>query len=147
MKNATLDQASEIFKAFMTNSDMLAHIRKDYIKREIDKGNVIYENRVIIIFNKYKHKVKVCDNLIAQKDDIILHQIMNTNEGSGEAGKLLNKFINSFNTDIWLRVRKSNTRAINFYRKFGFKEVGITSWKNNEIQGLVFVKRLIMRML
>jgi hypothetical protein len=58
------------------------------------------------------------------KENVVLHQIVNGNQFSGNGGKMLDKFFEWCATDVWLNVRSENTIAVNFYEKHGMKFMG-----------------------
>lgn len=138
------EELDEIFRHFVDCKEWFPHIRKDYVERKILSGNVIYNFGVIIVFNVYKRRQRL-GNVVAQKDDIILHQILNPNRGQlgneGCAEFIIKTFAEQSKTNVWLSVREENARAIAFYKKVGFEEVSKISWMGGKMPGLVFVKR------
>lgn len=147
---ATEEQAEEIYKHFYNNRTWFPHIRKDYVFRNVKAGNVVYHDGVIIIFKRYTRKQALGSTLDgvatiqAQKDDVMLHQILNTSEGSGKASDVIEKFFVFVESPrIWLSVRADNARACSFYRRVGMQEVGKTSWKKGTMKGKVFLKEEI----
>lgn len=139
LNHAKSQQINEIYEHFKKNKTWFPHIRKDYLARMIKFGNVIFQDGVIIIYKKYKRKNKIGNcPYPAEKGDIILHQILNTNPGSGESKKLLKSFFKMANSPVWLTVRENNNRAINFYIKNGMVRIGTTSWSNGKMPGVVF---------
>ena len=150
LERANIDQLDEIYKHFSKRKDWFPHIRKDYVQRNIKSGNVIYHNGIIIIYKVYKRKQRLGSARFkeggvptAKKSDVILHQILNTSEGSGSASKVLVEFFREMNSDVWLSVRADNERACSFYEKVGMKWVGVTSWKKGTMPGRIyFIKNL-----
>ncbi len=139
LKYATKKQSKEIYAHFRGNKAWFPHIRKDYLERMIAAENVIYQDGIVIIYKRYQRKNKVgTSKTTAQKDDVMLHQILNVRPGSGKAHKILQTFFKMMNAPVWLTVRKSNSHAIKFYLKNGMKKVGITAWLNGSMPGLVF---------
>jgi len=134
---ATLSDYDDIKTAFAQNRDIFPHIRTDYIHRMIAKCNCVYYDGVIIFYNFYKRKNKI-GNIIAPKGTCTIKQILNTQKGNGNAGKVLNEFLQWANRDVYLSVRSDNLRAINFYKKNNFKLVGEISWKNGTLPGHVY---------
>lgn len=139
MNKASISNLKEIWSVFRKYKHVFPHLRTDYLKRQIDKGSVIYDNGVIINFDQYKRKVKL-GNKQFEKDTIIIHQIANDNLGNGQATSLLKKFLTNVNNKVILTVRKSNQIARRFYEKNNFKEVGIINWANNTIKGVIYEK-------
>lgn len=150
MNHATLDNLDEIMDVFKQYGDIFPHIRKDKIETMIEFHNVIWENEVLITYNHYKRKQAVAmmmenDKVIsafqAQKGDCILHQIAAKNQGDGSGRKVFEKFIDyNKGRDIVLSVRSENTRAIDFYKKYGFLKVSDIEWgKTKQVKGEVYL--------
>lgn len=137
LNRASINDASNIIPIFNLYRDIFPHIRKDYIERNLSKGNVIYENDVVIIYNKYKKKTRL-GNVFALSGNFILHQIV-TKYRDGRATQIFKKFLNELDDKLFLTVRSSNTKAINFYERNGMKCVGDIAWKNNTLPGKVFL--------
>jgi len=117
--------------------DYFPHIRNDYILNNIKRNKVIYEDGVVIIFNVYKRKQKIGDN-VAEKDDVHLKQIFVNERGNKKTSEVFSKFINSFDTKVWLSVREENIIARKFYEKNNMKKVGDISWSSGKIKGCVY---------
>lgn len=141
LEHADLDDLNEVFQAFYKNKTWFPHIRKDYLRRQIERDSCVFHDGVIITYNEYQRKQKIgtCE---AKRGDIILHQILNSKEGSGKAGVVLEQFFKMVNKPVWLTVRAENERAIQFYIKHGMKCVGETSWLRGTMKGLVFLKQV-----
>ena len=116
----------------------------------IEFHNVIWEEKVLITYNRYKRKQAVAmmtekDRVIsayeAQKGDCILHQIAAKNQGDGSGKRVFEKFIEyNKGRDIVLSVRSLNTRAIEFYKKYGFIKVSDIEWgKTKQVKGEVYL--------
>ena len=120
---------------FYKHKEIFPHIRQDKLLHYIETGNCIYDNGVAITFNVYKRKVRI-GNIVANKGDCILHQIVSK---SGKASKTLQDFFKYINTKVYLTVRESNTKAIDFYLKNDMLKIGEIAWKNNTIPGKIFL--------
>ena len=129
-----------ICRVFKKHRAIFPHIRQDYIFNMLKAGKCWYENGVIIMFNQYKRNNKI-GNITAPKGSFTIKQIVNENIGSGSATAVLEHFIEFAKEDVYLSVRKDNTRAVNFYKKNLFHEVGAIAWKGNTIPGLVFIRK------
>jgi len=125
-----------VYKMFMLYKEIFPHIRKDYLERYIKKGEVILQKGVVIVFHRYIKGVHLGTAYIS-KGHYILHQIVANIPGNGNAGMVLSKFIKYTDAPIWLTVRKDNERAIRFYEKHGFREVGTIQWADDTIPGVV----------
>ena len=135
-----LENHELLCRVFKKHSAIFPHIRQDYIFNMLKAGKCWYENGVIIMFNQYKRNNKI-GNITAPKGSFTIKQIVNENIGSGSATAVLENFSKYAKADIYLSVRKDNTRAVNFYKKNLFHEVGAIAWKGNTIPGLVFIRK------
>lgn len=135
-----LENHELLCRVFKKHSAIFPHIRQDYIFNMLKAGKCWYENGVIIMFNQYKRNNKI-GNITAPKGSFTIKQIVNENIGSGSATAVLENFIEFAKEDVYLSVRKDNTRAVNFYKKNLFHEVGAIAWKGNTIPGLVFIRK------
>jgi hypothetical protein len=138
MNHATLDNLDEIMDVFKQYGDTFPHIRKDKIETMIEFHNVIWEEKVLITYNRYKRKQAVAmmtekDRVIsayeAQKGDCILHQIAAKNQGDGSGKRVFEKFIEyNKGRDIVLSV------------KYGFIKVSDIEWgKTKQVKGEVYL--------
>jgi RimJ/RimL family protein N-acetyltransferase len=134
---ATLSDYDAIKEAFGQNRNIFPHIRTDYIYRMIEKSNCVYSDGVIIMYNFYKRNNNI-GNVIAPRGSCTIKQILNTQKGNGNAGKLLNEFLQWCERDVYLSVRADNLRAINFYKKNDFQLIGDISWKSGTLPGHVY---------
>ena len=137
MQYATLKNFDEIYSVFKENRKIFPHIRTDYLKRQIKRNNVIFDSGVILIKGVYKKTVHL-GNQTYQKGTNIIHQIVNSEKGNGNATKVLKNFLNTLNDKVVLTVRKSNEVARNFYEKNDFKQTGLINWSNNKIKGVIY---------
>jgi hypothetical protein len=138
MNIATIDDLDTIKSIFAPyQKTYFPHIRSDYIKRRIERKNVILENGVVIIFGVYKRKQKI-GTVTAERGDAHIGQIVTLEQGSGNATTILNKFFQEIDTKVWLTVRSENERARSFYVKNGMSEVGDISWSKGTILGKVY---------
>lgn len=138
---ATKEQAKEIYEIFRKRADIFPHIRYDYLQRAINGGRCVYQDGVVIIFSIYKKRTRVGTCGIP-RNNCMLHQIVNGNEGNGNAKAVLKQFlayISSLNLPaVWLSVRADNNRATKFYERNGFVEVGTVKWMNGTLAGTIY---------
>lgn len=138
---ATKEQAKEIYEIFRKRADIFPHIRYDYLQRAINGGRCVYQDGVVIIFSIYKKRTRVGTCGIP-RNNCMLHQIVNGNEGNGNAKAVLKQFlayISSLNLPaVWLSVRADNNRATKFYERNGFVEVGTVKWMNGTLAGIIY---------
>ena len=52
--------------------------------------------------------------------------------------KILKRFFNHIDTDVYLSVREENESAIRFYEKVGMERVGYINWSGGKIKGCVY---------
>ena len=135
MRLAIKSDFNDIKSLFYKHKEIFPHIRQDKLSHYIETGNCIYDNEVAITFNVYKRKVRI-GNIVANKGDCILHQIVSK---SGKASKILQDFFKYIDTKVYLTVRESNTKAIDFYLKNDMLKIGEIAWKNNTIPGKIFL--------
>lgn len=135
MRLAIKSDFNDIKSLFYKHKEIFPHIRQDKLLHYIETGNCIYDNEVVITFNVYKRKVRI-GNIVANKGDCILHQIVSK---SGKASKTLQDFFKYINTKVYLTVRESNTKAIDFYLKNDMLKIGEIAWKNNTIPVKIFL--------
>ena len=141
MKLATSNKEAVVWSIFKQHRPIFPHIRTDYLRRQNVVKNIIFDDGVVIVNNEYKRQVKL-NKKVFKKGTYIIHQIVNSVKGNGNATKVLNRFFDvlmmlNVNSCI-LSVRKSNTVARKFYEKNGFKKVDTISWSNGRIKGVIY---------
>ena len=134
-KDSDFDTVWNIFK---NNKKYFPHIRTDYLKRNIARGQVVLDQDVIIVYNIYKRKQRLNDDILAQPGDCILHQIVAKNR-NGSAKEVLNRFFKYINTRVFLSVRSENDIAKKFYEKNGMLKIGNTSWAKGTMPGDIYL--------
>jgi len=138
VKLAKIKDFDSIWSEFKKNRNVFPHIRTDYLKRQIKKDNVIYDKGVILISNSYKRNVTL-GNKKFKSGDHIIHQILNSKQGNGNATKVLKRYLGKIdNCRCILTVRRDNATARDFYEKNNFKCVGKINWSHNKIRGLIY---------
>ena len=145
MNHAKETDFESVKEIFYQHKKWFPHIRTDYMKREIAKGNLIYDNDVVITYNFYKRNYKldkssmgdVSQKIIMQPNDCILHQI--AAKGKGTASDVLQRFFKFVNRRVYLSVRSDNEIAKNFYLKNNMKLIGKHNWAKGTLLGDVYV--------
>ena len=123
---------------FYQHKEWFPHIRTDYMKREIAKGNLIYDNDVVITYKFYKRKQRIGE-VLAQQGDCVLHQIAAKHK-NGSASQALQNFFEFVNPRrVFLSVRCDNEIAKKFYLKNNMKLVGSTTWAKGTLPGDVYL--------
>ena len=130
----------------------LPHLYKQNyeIKWRIKEGRVLYDGNSLLIFRKHKRKTKISlnSNMIVNKGDFTLNQIISNRIFRGGAEKLLNQFIDYIKDNggenIFLSVRSDNSNAISFYERNGFKFIDNTYWneQGKKLDGKIFSLQL-----
>ena len=69
------------------------------------------------------------------KGECVLNQIIST---SGEGSKILKRFFDYVQTNVYLSVRDDNIKAIEFYKRNGMEQIGDISWSNGQVKGKIF---------
>ena len=138
MNHAKETDFEAVKEIFYQHKEWFPHIRTDYMKREIAKGNLIYDNNVVITYKFYKRKQKIGE-VIAQQGDCVLHQIAAKHK-NGSASKALQKFFEFVEPRrVFLSVRSDNEIAKKFYIKNNMKLVGSTTWAKGTLPGDVYL--------
>ena len=138
MNHAKETDFEAVKEIFYQHKEWFPHIRTDYMKREIAKGNLIYDNDVVITYKFYKRKQKIGE-VIAQQGDCVLHQIAAKHK-NGSASTALQKFFEFVKPRrVFLSVRSDNEIAKKFYIKNNMKLVGSTTWAKGTLPGDVYL--------
>jgi hypothetical protein len=134
---ATSDDFDKVWNIFKENKKWFPHVRSFHIRNRLKWGQVVFENNVVITHQIYKRNGKIGHNtdVVTQKGDCILHQIVKGQDGN--ARKTMDDFFKHINTNVYLTVREENTRACKFYEKVGMKQVGTISWAHDTIAGVL----------
>ena len=68
----------------------------------------------------------------------MIHQIVNSVKGSGNAEKVIKEYFDHVGTDVYLTVRSENKPANRFYEKVGMKNIGYINWSQGKMPGNVW---------
>ena len=138
MNHAKETDFESVKEIFYQHKEWFPHIRTDYMKREIAKGNLIYDNDVVITYKFYKRKQRIGE-VLAQQGDCVLHQIAAKHK-NGSASQALQNFFEFVNPRrVFLSVRSDNEIAKKFYLKNNMKLVGSTTWAKGTLPGDVYL--------
>ena len=138
MNHAKETDFESVKEIFYQHKEWFPHIRTDYRKREIAKGNLIYDNDVVITYKFYKRKQRIGE-VLAQQGDCVLHQIAAKHK-NGSASQALQNFFEFVNPRrVFLSVRSDNEIAKKFYLKNNMKLVGSTTWAKGTLPGDVYL--------
>lgn len=107
------------------------------MRKKLENKEIIFKNGVILTWKLYKRDPG--KNKPMNKGDLKINQLVNKNQGNGMAKKIFVAFLKKHkDKNIFLDVKKDNKRAIQFYKKNGFKKIGNT--KFGDIQGIIMKK-------
>ena len=138
MNHAKQTDFEAVKEIFYQHKEWFPHIRTDYIRREIAKGNLIYDNDVVITYKFYKRKQRIGD-VLAQQGDCVLHQIAAKHHNGSASHALQNFFEFVKPRRVYLSVRSDNEIAKKFYLKNNMKLVGSTTWAKGTLPGDVYL--------
>jgi len=144
VKHATLADLKEIYEHFQKHKDIFPHLRQDKLRRMIEAGQVIWQDGVIVTYQRYRRAGRVAATcpVKAKAGDVILHQILNSKQFSGRGGEVFEQFVKEVvklsGGDLYLSVRKENAVACSFYERHGMKVVGTVDWSAGTIPGPVY---------
>lgn len=140
MNIAQPEDFENVWEVFKKNRKYLGHVMKAKIKSRLDKQNVIFEDGVVITFHisKINSKLGRDTDMDIKNGDCILHQIGSLNKSCGNGSKVLKRFFDFINTNVYLSVLEENDSAIRFYEKVGMSRVGYINWSGGKTKGLVY---------
>ena len=149
VKSDEVDDMMEIINSY---PKILPHLYKQKFKLidRIKQGRVLYDGNCIIIFRKYKRSTKISlnSNVVVNRGDFTLNQIISNRIFRGGSERMLNQFIefckDNGGENIFLSVRRDNLVAIKFYKRNGFKFIDKTYWKEQgkKLHGEIFSLQL-----
>lgn len=141
MRHASLRDLKAIYRHFQAHRNVFPHIRRDALKRRIERYQCIYQDGVVITYQQYRKRTRVGD-VDVPAGAIMLHQILNCNQFSGAGRRVFRKFVDEIvkptGGDLYLSVRRENEVACRFYERHGMTVAGTVAWKNRTIPGLVY---------
>jgi len=141
MRHAGVRDLKAIYRHFQARRDIFPHIRQDGLKRRIERHQCIYQDGVVITYQRYKKRTRV-GNVQIPASAIMLHQILNSRQFNGAGKRVFKQFVAEIvkpvGTDLYLTVRKENTVACRFYERHRVRVAGAVAWKNGTIPGLVY---------
>lgn len=142
MNYATIEDFDEVWTIIEDNKEWFPHVRKFHIRNRLKWGQVILEDGVIITQQQYKRTGKIGrdTDVVTQKGDYIIHQIIAKKQGNGSASRVIQKYFDFVKSDVWLTVRADNTRANKFYKKVEMNLAGHIYWSKGTMKGNVWKK-------
>ena len=103
MNHATLDDFEEVYSYYQKYKVWFPYIRTDKLKRVIEEGRCIYEDKVVLTYNIYKRRTRVSYNskVYAEKGEGIIHQLISNERGKGHATKVFEEFFKMIDTNLY----------------------------------------------
>src|SRR6266404_5263497 len=92
MKHARLSDLKEIYAQFQKRKDVFPHVRQDKLRRMIEAGQVVWQDGVVITYQRYKKRTRVGD-IDIPRGSVMLHQIVNGKQFSGAGGRVFEQFV------------------------------------------------------
>ena len=140
MRYATIDDFDEVWKIFQDNKEWFPHVWNTKVKKRIVNNELIFKDGVVITHSKSKRNGKIGrdTDVSITKGDYIIHQIINSKQGNGNAEKVIKEYFDHVNQNVYLTVRSKNITANKFYEKIGMSMVGNISWSKGTMSGNVW---------
>ena len=144
MRYATINDFDEVWQIFKDNKDWFPHVRTFHIKNRLNWNQVILHEGVLITQQVYQQT-----RLIGRDADVrvtagshMIHQIVNSVKGNGNAEKVIKEYFKHVGTDVYLTVRSENIPANKFYEKVGMENIGYINWSKGKMPGNVWKKTI-----
>jgi hypothetical protein len=143
MRLADPADLKSIYGLFASQRDVFPHIRQDALRRRIEAKQCVFENGVVVTFQKYRKRTHIGD-LDIPAGSIMLHQIVNRDQFNGAGGAVFNRFFDEIvvpsRGNLYLTVRAANAVACQFYKRHGMTVAGKVEWAGGTIPGLIYRK-------
>ena len=140
LKMARVSDLDDVWQTFRAHKELFPHVWKTKIRKKIKDRKVIYHDGVVITYLPYKRRSWVGD-VLYEKGDIHLQQIVKHPDSKANASRILKSFIDMNEGKVVLSVRRDNRHARRFYKKNQMKEVGRISWSDGSLEGVVVESR------
>ena len=142
MRHLMMDDFDEAWKVYHDNKAWFPHVRKSHVRTRLESNQLILEDGVLITYHKNTSSRKVGrdTDVSVTAGSHMIHQIINSTPGKGNAQSVMNQFFDFVGTDVYLTVRSENTAANKFYDKIGMKKVGYINWSGGNMPGFVWKK-------
>lgn len=113
-----------IDKAKINDAEIIFSLESDIFRESRMLSDIEnYISSPISMFNVARLGADIVGYIIVYGDDIISIAVKESYRRAGVGSELL-KSVLATKTELFLEVRESNTQAISFYKKYGFKSVG-----------------------
>ena len=140
MNHATIEDFDEVWKVFQDNKEWFPHVWNTKVKKRLINNELIFQDGVVITYSKSRRNGKIGrdTDVFITKGDYIIHQIINSKQGNGNAEKVIKEYFDHVNQNVYLTVRSENITANKFYEKVGMSMVGNISWSKGTMSGNVW---------
>jgi len=140
MNYATIDNFDEVWNIFQNNKEWFPHVWNTKVKKRLINNELIFQDGVVITYSKSRRNGKIGrdTDVSITKGDYIIHQIINSKQGNGNAEKVIKEYFDHVNQNVYLTVRSENITANKFYEKVGMSMVGNISWSRGTMSGNVW---------
>ena len=140
MNHATIEDFDEVWKVFQDNKEWFPHVWNTKVKKRLINNELIFQDGVVITYSKSRRNGKIGrdTDVSITKGDYIIHQIINSKQGNGNAEKVIKEYFDHVNQNVYLTVRSENITANKFYEKVGMSMVGNISWSKGTMSGNVW---------
>src|ERR1700688_279516 len=92
MRHASLRDLKAIYRHFQKRKDVFPHVRQDALKRRIEAHQCVYEDGVVITYQRYKKSTWVGEVLVPA-GAIMLHQILNSEQFNRAGRRIFRRFV------------------------------------------------------
>ena len=140
MNHATIEDFDEVWKVFQDNKEWFPHVWNTKVKKRLINNELIFQDGVVITYSKSRRNGKIGrdTDVSITKGDYVIHQIINSKQGNGNAEKVIKEYFDHVNQNVYLTVRSENITANKFYEKVGMSMVGNISWSKGTMSGNVW---------
>jgi len=140
MNHATIEDFDEVWKVFQDNKEWFPHVWNTKVKKRLINNELIFQDGIVITYSKSRRNGKIGrdTDVSITKGDYIIHQIINSKQGNGNAEKVIKEYFDHVNQNVYLTVRSENITANKFYEKVGMSMVGNISWSKGTMSGNVW---------
>jgi hypothetical protein len=128
------------FKLYKKEGKFL-YVRKDYLERSIQAGQVFFDNDTIAVIQQMKRGGKVGEYRYS-RDEWNIHQILSVNKKNTLGPFIfMRRFIEEYVKPgrIFGCVHDSNEQSIKWHEAMGFKDVGKIVWSGGTIPGTIYM--------
>ena len=140
MNHATINNFDEVWKVFQDNKEWFPHVWNTKVKKRLLNNELIFQDGVVITYSKSRKNGKIGrdTDVFITKGDYVIHQIINSKQGNGNAEKVIKEYFDHVNQNVYLTVRSENIAANKFYEKVGMTKVGYINWSKGKMKGNVW---------